>query len=241
MPVSDIRSSFCRMTRCGTCMWADAKFQIARMPPDTIRSATGWAAGAGVAITPTIVCVWRTKSGRSNKGWTSLPCILCPIFSGSTSKAATICIPWVRNFSYPSSALPRLPAPPTPPPSADSSLESSRSSEAIRITRIPPSVCRRFRSFRCPFGPVWRRTPGRGQFRRRKPGTRRWSSSPAGSCNKSAGGAGSLRGCLSGCWSPEFSYRESFIEKSLSRKYSRFQGTPSLIGFQVLKVLFSLL
>ena len=41
---------------------------MARIPPDTMRSATDCAAAAGVAITPSRVWVWRTKSGQEHEG-----------------------------------------------------------------------------------------------------------------------------------------------------------------------------
>ena len=161
-------------------------------------------------------CVCRTKSGRNIKGCTSRPWIRWPIFSGSISKAATISIPWRRNLSYPSRALPRLPAPastasfgPVPTQKVLQPGDAARRADSRR------AVCRQFRSFRCPSEPGWGRAPDRAPGRRRRPEWHRPPPLPAGCDSRSEGVEGWLRGFHAGNEGRIF-MAEKGIEKSFS-------------------------
>ena len=201
-------------------MWAGAKFQMARIPPVTIRSATDCAAAAGVAITPSRVCVRRTKSGQEHERLD---------FRAVNPLADLLAGRYRRPRRSPSrgSGTSHTPAKRCPncrrrrgrPLWGGSSRESSRSSGPGRPADSRLSVCRRFRSFRYLYELGWGPGPARVPGRRRKPGRHRRSSSAGGCGSISAGGGGWLR---------EFRGRGYgtgglHIEKLLSRKSSRFQ------------------
>ena len=198
-------------------MWADAKFQIARIPPDTIRSVTDCAAAGGRG-NHTHQRLRLAHEIRQKHQRLYFPPVypLANLLRVDVENRHNLPSRGCETSHTPAARCPDCRRRPKPLPSAGSSPESSRSSGPVRPAHIPPSVYRQFRSFQCPFGPVWDPAPERGQGRRRRPGRHRPSSSPAGSCSKSAGGEGWLRECRGGCWSLEFSYRESYIEKVFS-------------------------
>ena len=71
-------------------MIVGAKFRMLRMPTSTIRSHTGWAATAGVAITPMPTPCSATTSARSSKLRISRPATISPCLLVSASSSATV-------------------------------------------------------------------------------------------------------------------------------------------------------
>ena len=70
------------MTCSGACSRTGAKFQMARMPPATIKSATACASAAGTVMMPIRMCIRWARFGSLSSGRTCLPWICVPIFDG---------------------------------------------------------------------------------------------------------------------------------------------------------------
>ncbi len=75
-------------TSSGTEITVGAKLRIEGTPAATSRSATSWAADAGVAMMPMAIRCSATMSGRSSIERTATPWTSVPITRGSASQSA---------------------------------------------------------------------------------------------------------------------------------------------------------
>ena len=91
------RSTLRTSTPSGTASTHGAKFRMLVTPAATSRSATRWAACAGVAITPIEMRSASTTASSSSMSRTASPPIRSPTRAGSASNRAAMRKPRVAN------------------------------------------------------------------------------------------------------------------------------------------------